>query len=236
MAEPQQMNLYQKLAAIRELVEVIQRNKSGYGYNYVSEDAIMAKISVGMKKYSVSLIPNITPGTKEMAEFRWDKAKFTKDGKPYDEHHVEHIISADMTYTWVNNDNPEEKITVDWMMIGQQEDASQALGSGLSYTARYFLLKYFNIATPNDDPDEFRRRQKATEAEETKRITEAMKEEINGIIKAAIDKKLRTGAEIKDFLIRQGIKDGDFFKIKDPDTASKVLAALQAQFNEGGTT
>ena len=237
MADPQQMNIYQKLAAIRELVEVIQRNKSGYGYTYVSEDAIMAKISVGMKKYGLSLIPNITPGTKEISEFRWDKTKFTKDGKPYEEHNVEHIISADMTYTWVNNDNPEERVTVDWVMIGQQADASQAFGSGMSYTARYFLLKYFNVATPSDDPDEFRRKQKVAEAEESKRITEAMKEEINELIKQLIDRKIKTGQEIRDFLARQGIKDGDFFKgIKDPDTASRIIAALQAQFQDKGGT
>lgn len=44
MAE-QELNIYQKLAKIRKQVEVIQRNKSGYGYKYVSEDEILAKIS-----------------------------------------------------------------------------------------------------------------------------------------------------------------------------------------------
>ena len=32
----QNMNIYQRLAKIRKQVEVIQRNKSGYGYKYVS--------------------------------------------------------------------------------------------------------------------------------------------------------------------------------------------------------
>lgn len=50
MAE--QMNIYQKLARIRKQVEVIQKNKSGYGYKYVSEDEILAKISVFMDKYT----------------------------------------------------------------------------------------------------------------------------------------------------------------------------------------
>ena len=57
MAE--QMNIYQKLARIRKQVEVIQKNKSGYGYKYVSEDEILAKISVFMDKYGLSLIPNM---------------------------------------------------------------------------------------------------------------------------------------------------------------------------------
>lgn len=53
------LNIYQKLAKIRKQVEVIQRNKSGYGYKYVSEDEILAKISGFMDKYSLSLIPSV---------------------------------------------------------------------------------------------------------------------------------------------------------------------------------
>lgn len=60
MAE--QMNIYQKLARIRKQVEVIQKNKSGYGYKYVSEDEILAKISVFMDKYGLSLIPEHQAG------------------------------------------------------------------------------------------------------------------------------------------------------------------------------
>ena len=41
-------------------------------------------------------------------------------------------------------------------MVGQQADGSQALGSGLTYANRYFLLKYFNVATSEDDPDAIR--------------------------------------------------------------------------------
>lgn len=58
MAE-QNMNIYQKLAKVRKQVEVIQRNKSGYGYKYVSEDEILAKVSGLMDKYNLSLIPSV---------------------------------------------------------------------------------------------------------------------------------------------------------------------------------
>lgn len=34
MAEQEQLNIYQKLAKIRKQVEVIQKNKRGYGYTY----------------------------------------------------------------------------------------------------------------------------------------------------------------------------------------------------------
>ena len=62
MAE--QMNIYQKLARIRKQVEVIQKNKSGYGYKYVSEDStpvstsartITALLALTIAQYAVSL-------------------------------------------------------------------------------------------------------------------------------------------------------------------------------------
>ena len=78
MAE--QMNIYQKLARIRKQVEVIQKNKSGYGYKYVSEDEILAKISVFMDKYGLSLIPNIKQGSTIVSPYTYKKTKTTGKG------------------------------------------------------------------------------------------------------------------------------------------------------------
>lgn len=129
MAE--QMNIYQKLARIRKQVEVIQKNKSGYGYKYVSEDEILAKISVFMDKYGLSLIPNIKQGSTIVSPYTYKKTKTTGKGDIYEENNNEVLVSADMTWSWVNNDNPEERIDVEWALVGQQGDASQAFGSGL---------------------------------------------------------------------------------------------------------
>ena len=144
------LNLYQKLAKIRKQVEVVQKNKSGYGYKYVTDDELLAKITVGMDKYGVSLVPNIVPGTLRVEPYTYKKTKREKqkDGTyaTYEETVNEFTAVCDMSYVWVNNDNPEETVTVSWSMVGQQSDASQCLGSGLTYSMRYFLLKYFNVA------------------------------------------------------------------------------------------
>ena len=55
------LNLYQKLAKIRKPVEVMQRNKSGFGYKYVTDTELLAKISGLMDKYGVSLVPSVVP-------------------------------------------------------------------------------------------------------------------------------------------------------------------------------
>ena len=67
------LNLYQKLAKIRKQVEVVQKNKSGYGYKYVTDDELLAKITVGMDKYGVSLVPNIVPGTLKVEPYTYKK-------------------------------------------------------------------------------------------------------------------------------------------------------------------
>ena len=161
MAEQEQLNIYQKLAKIRKQVEVIQKNKRGYGYTYVSEEEILAKITVFMDKYHLSLVPGIVGGTTKVEPYPYKKTKTTKGGEIYEENVNEVLVSADMTWTWVNNDNPEEKVVVGWTLVGQQSDASQAFGSGLTYSDRYFLLKYFNVATTDDDPDAHRSKQRA---------------------------------------------------------------------------
>ena len=108
----QDLNIYQKLSKIRKQVEVIQKNKSGYGYKYVSEDEILARISGLMDKYSLSLIPCVVRGSAAVEPYHSKKTKSTKNGEIYEENVNEVLVSADMTFTWVNNENPEERVKV----------------------------------------------------------------------------------------------------------------------------
>lgn len=76
-------NIYQKLAKVRKQVEVIRKNKSGYGYKYVTEDEILAKISVFMDKYHLSLVPSIQSGTTRVEPYTYKKTKTTGKGEFY---------------------------------------------------------------------------------------------------------------------------------------------------------
>ena len=101
------LNIYQKLAKIRKQVEVIRKNKEGYGYKYVTDDEILAKLTGLMEKYGISLIPNITPQTLEVVPYTYHKLKSKKgkDGatETTDEIVNEIRVNADMTYVWINN-------------------------------------------------------------------------------------------------------------------------------------
>jgi len=234
MAETAPANIYQKLAKIRKQVEVIQRNKSGYGYKYVSEDEILAKVSAFMGKYNLSLIPSVIHNSAVVEPYHTLKTKIltnkvTGETSSYEEHVNEVLVYADMVFTWVDNDNPEDRIEVPWILVGHQTDGSQSLGSGLSYAMRYFLLKYFNIATPDDDPDKWRSKQKAAEAAEDKMIAEEIIGSFDTQVKQFLTENPGKADDVKKFAEKYA-KGGNYFTITEPTIASKLLSDFKATF------
>lgn len=228
MAE-QNLNIYQKLAKIRKQVEVIQRNKKGYGYTYVSEDEILAKISGFMDKYSLSLIPSVIHSSAVVTPYHTKKTKSTNKGEIYEENVNEVLVSADMVFTWVNNENPNERADVPWILVGHQSDGSQSFGSGLSYAMRYFLLKFFNIATPDDDPDKWRSKQKAAGAAEDKMIAEEIIASFDTMVKEFLASNQDKTEEVKKFVAKY-VKGGNYFAITESVLASKLLADFKETF------
>ena len=211
------LNLYQKLAKIRKPVEVMQRNKSGFGYKYVTDTELLAKISGLMDKYGVSLVPSVVPNSTKVEPYSYEK---TKGGKTETVNEI--LVHGDMKYTWVNNDNPNEQIVVDWVMVGHQSDGSQGFGSALTYSMRYFLLKYFGVATPDDDPDSWRSKQKEAALLEEQTIAEGIINEVHNIVANYLSSNEDKRPEVKK-LVSKYVKGGDYFKIKDPVLANKLL-------------
>ena len=227
------MNIFQKLAKIRKPVEVLQKNKSGYGYRYVTEDLILAKITGLMDKYGVSLVPNITQGSTVVTPYSYTKTKATKDGKIFEEKVNDILVKADMEWHWVNNENPADRIVVPWTLVGQQADASQAFGSGLSYSSRYFMLKYFNGATSDDDPDNWRSLQREAEETENREVSKAIVDQIHKMVSEHIANHEEDRQKIYD-LTKKYAKDSkgkasvNYNLITDPVAAGKLLEELAA--------
>ena len=228
-----ELNIYQRLAKIRKVVEIIKKNKKGYGYTYVNEEMILSKITGLMDKYQISLIPEIVAGTAKADSYQYSKTKFDKTGKPYEERVPEVMVQGDMQYTWLCNDNPEDKVVVPWFMVGSQSDASQSFGSALTYSSRYFLLKYFNVATSDDDPDEYRRRQAEAEEEEDRLIAEKIINKLHTKIQEHMAANPGDRAAIialtKKYAKDNGKPSANYFMIEDSATASEFMKALDAE-------
>ena len=227
------MNLYEKLARVRQRVEIMQKDASGYNYSFVSGESLLAKITGLMKELNISLIPRIVPGTMQVSHVATPKKKFMKEVGLYDDATYEYLVQAEMEYTWVNNENPEEKVIVPWVFVGSQSDPSQAFGSGLTYAARYFLLRFFSVATDELDPDNWRSKQRAAEVEEEKLIADKIIEEVDKTIHTYLDANPKGGPAVKK-IVEKFRKDGDYFKIKESMVASKLLDELRTTLvNQG---
>ena len=139
-------NIYQKIVEVRKNIDGFKKDQKSFGYQYVSGNQILRNIKYLMDDLGLLLIPSLDYSTLE-----WEKHHYiTSKGKEA----MDFIVQARMTYTWVNADNPEERIEVPWVCIGQQtDDISKAMGTAMTYNERYFLLKFFGLPTDQDDAD-----------------------------------------------------------------------------------
>ena len=227
------LNLYQKLAKIRALSDVVKKEKSGYGYKYADITTILANITAGMKKQGVSLIPGIVPGTISVTPNVITNTKFDKQGNSRTTTTTEMLVKAEMTFTWVNDEHPEERIVVPWVVTGSQSDPSQALGAGLTYCTRYFLTNYFEIAQSENDVDTYRSKQKAAEVSEDKQIAESIIAKFDELLKTYLSDHDDKKEELSKF-VKRFVKDGNYFKIKEPSLAAKLLKDFQTTFMTKG--
>lgn len=152
--------LSQKLFEIKDEVSIMQKNSEGHGYNFVDEESILLKVNGKMKEMKLRLIPNFVPQSTKVFPVTYENNK--------GQNKTDVVIHGEMIFTWEDLESGEKEIN-NWYMVGQQADGSQAMGSGLTYANRYFLLKYFNIATSSDDPDAIRSR--IAEEEEQKKLS-----------------------------------------------------------------
>lgn len=230
---PEALNIYQRLKKIGRPVQIVRKESKGYGYTYANEELLLSKITGNMEKYNVSLIPNIMPGSMVTEVVTNRKTKFTKDGKPYEEVSNEVLVRADMEWIWVCDDNPADRVVVPWALVGSQADASQGFGSALTYSSRYFLLKYFNAATSDNDPDEYRRRQAEAVAEEDRLVAEQIVNQIHEKVQEYLGAN-PDGRKViiditKKYVKENGKASANYFAITESANAAELLNALNAE-------
>lgn len=222
-------NLYEKLAEIGEAVKILKKDKSGYGYTYVEEADILARIQGKMKEKKVSLVPRITPGTTHWTPRDYIKDAKDKTGKMYDAKVNEGVVEGEMMFTWVNNDDPTETIEIPWYFVGQQSDASQAYGSALTYASRYFLLRYFNIATSND-PDALIAKKKKEEAEREKKILDDLIAQVRDRLNAVAAADEKAIPKLQE-IVKKHAGSKEIKSIKSPEVAAAILEELNKEEN-----
>jgi hypothetical protein len=137
-------NIYQKLLTIQQRVNGLGKDKSTYNYKYVTGDKLLAEVKPMMNELGLLLKQEIL--SIENTRQDYNTAKGSKS---------EILSKVMMQFTWIDCETGE----TDTNLFGAngQNDWEKGLGSALTYAERYFLLKYFHIATDHDDIDNDKR-------------------------------------------------------------------------------
>lgn len=139
--EKVKLNLYQKLLHIQQSVKGFGKDGKSFGYQYVTGSKVLEHIKPLMNELGLILKQEILSIDNVRQDYN------LKDGKLKSEI----LTKAMMRFTWIDCETGEK----DENLFGAngQNDWEKGLGSALTYSERYFLLKFFHIATDEDDID-----------------------------------------------------------------------------------
>ena len=136
--------IYQKLLTIQQRIHGLGKDKATYNYKYVTGDKLLGEVKPMMNELGLLLkqeVLSIENSRQDYATAKGNKSEI--------------LSKVMMKFTWIDTETGEK----DENLFGAngQNDWEKGLGSALTYAERYFLLKYFHIATDEDDIDNDKR-------------------------------------------------------------------------------
>jgi len=146
--EQQPKNIYQKLLLIQKKINGLGKDKATFQYQYVTGSKVLGEIKPMMNELGLLLKQEVL----SIENTRQDYA--TKNGNK-----SEILSKVMMRFTWIDSETGEKDVNE--FGANGQNDWEKGLGSALTYAERYFLLKYFHIATDEDDIDNDERKTSA---------------------------------------------------------------------------
>lgn len=204
-------NIYSKLLNIQKKIVGLGKDKAAYGYKYVTGDKVLEHIKPLMNDEGLLLKQEVISIENVRQDYQ------TKSGPT-----SEINSKVMMRFTWIDCETGE----TDENLFGAngQNAWDKGVGSALTYGERYFLLKYFHIATDEDDIDNPERKpieaQQAPKAEQPKYATQEQKDAIIKALNNPVFKK-----EERDKIIPQ-------INNYTQEQADKNLTALEARIKQ----
>jgi len=141
------MNLLQKLHDIQEKVLGLGKDKdtkSQYnpnGFKYVTGDKVISAIKPLMNQHKIILKQEVL--TMENQPITYLNSKGNNK--------TEVLTSLHFKFTWIDTESGEREECL--FAANGMNDFDKGFGSACTYGSRYFLLKFFLIATDEDDVD-----------------------------------------------------------------------------------
>jgi len=174
------LTLYQKLHEIQSQVLGLGKDKESLTYKYVTGTKVLDHIKPLMNSLGIILKQEIISIDNERQNY------IVGFGTTKQREKSEILTKVMMRFTWIDVDSGDK----DENLFGAngQNDWDKGVGSALTYAERYFLLKYFHIATDEDDIDNPER--KAEELKEQQEAELAHQKETERLLHIENDLKL----------------------------------------------
>lgn len=155
------MNIYKKLLAIQTELKGLSKDKKSFNYDYVTGNKLLSFIKPIMNQQGLLLKQETTSVETERIQYKTAKG-VEKD---------EILYKVWYKFTWIDTDTGDKDENT--FFASGMNEFEKGLGSSLTYSERYFILKYFHIATDEDDVDNSER--KAHEEKENLSLLEKQK-------------------------------------------------------------
>jgi hypothetical protein len=146
------MSIYKKLLEIQKRINGLGKDKKSFTYSYVTGDKVLEHIKPLMNEFGLILKQEIISIDNTRQDYTTSKGEKS-----------EILSKVMMELTWIDTETGEKD--VNRFGANGQNDWEKGLGSALTYAERYFLLKYFHIATDEDDIDNDQRKKESTKSE-----------------------------------------------------------------------
>lgn len=202
------MNIYQKLHKIQSQVLGLGKDKSSNSYKYVTGSKVLEHIKPLMNEYGLILKQEVLSIDNERQDYK------VGINTPNEKMKSEILTKCMMRFTWIDTETGEK----DENLFGAngQNDWEKGLGSALTYAERYFLLKYFHIATDEDDIDNPERKEQEEQLQQSENLR------LNAI------KKILTECTTEETLKAEYLNLSE----SDKKTFAKLVAELKEKINK----
>lgn len=183
-------NLHQKLLAVKKQVPSISKDAKGFNYTYASPSAVLGVLNPLLNEQGILLKTEVLNVRTERVFVKKKACDiWIDDVKTHEMIDVyETLFHLDMKFTWMDTDIDDDLECL--FSASGLNGYDKGLGSALTYAERYFLLKFFNIPTDDDDPDALTNKQ---EAEPTQ--SSSGKEEKEWLTEAQFKKAMKANAK-----------------------------------------
>lgn len=187
MAEKKQLNLYQKLLEIQKKIVGLRKDKKGFQYEYVTGNKLLSYLKPLMNEQGLLLKQEILSVIPKRMDYE-SKGK-TKN---------EVLYLCDFKFTWIDTASGEKDENL--FQAAGMNDWEKGMGSAMTYAERYFLLKFFHIATDEDDIDNPERKEHKAASKASSKSNKAVSKETPVMTRDEMLKALKKALNSKDKL------------------------------------